>query len=242
MNDATFLRDLQNHTQAKLLCESALQNIVIVCQRNQVLLDIANRTAPHLGLRNGKTGAGILIGLPSADPVDDDIPGAQFYAKLPISILVKDEISLVVSNGANITAEEIVYWVWRYLSQFLNQYLGSGNWTVAGFDPIEDKKGAYGYLLVLAVRRADDQPPKCSAPTCVIADGMATLTTVTEGAAIYFTRDGSFPGPWVAPEGITANTSTLYNAPFAVVSGQTILAAAYSATADGSDVWATNVP
>ena len=45
-SDATFLRDVQNHTQAKLLSELALANVVIVCQRNQVLLDVASRTAP----------------------------------------------------------------------------------------------------------------------------------------------------------------------------------------------------
>ncbi|MDE2019401.1 MAG: chitobiase/beta-hexosaminidase C-terminal domain-containing protein [Patescibacteria group bacterium] len=242
MSDATFLRDLQNHCQAKLLSEAGLSKVVIVCQRNQVLLDVASRQAPHLGLRNGYTGAGIQIGLPSAEPTDDDIPGAQFWAKLPISILVKDDISLVVSNGAGITAEEIVYWVWRYLSQFLNQYLGSGNWTVAGFDPIEDQAGAYGYMMVLQVRRADDQPPKCSNVTGAWNAGSIVLQCTTPGATIYYTTDGSFPGPWVAQEGIAANTSQQYAAPVAVASGTVVLAAAWANGFDGSDVWAFTAP
>ncbi len=242
-----FLNTLQDHTLSKLLSEPLLQSVSIASQRHQVKLDITARTAPHMAGRNGKVGAGILIQLPVADPDHDrsDVPGAQMLVKLPIDILVKDEISLVLSNGANITAEQIVTIVWFLLNQYLNQAIGSGNWFVDGFDPIEDRKGAYGYQLVLAVRAAQDQPPKVAAPIVTFAGGNATITCATAGAQIYFTTDGSFPGPYTPPAGYPANTSTLYAAPFAVASGTVILVTGYlqnSQTTIGSDVWTFTAP
>jgi hypothetical protein len=235
MSDTKFIRRFQDHTLAKLLSEPLLNAVSIASMRNQVLLKPEQRAVPHLAGRNGKVGAGILINLPLADPTDADVPGAQMSIKLPIDILVADDISLVLSNGAQITAEEIVVIVWLLLNQFLNQSLGSGNWFVVGFDPIEDRKGAYGYRLVLEVRFAADQPDKVSAPTAVIAAGHATLSCITPGAAIYYTLDGSFPGPG-------NSAAHLYTAPVAVSTGQELLAAAYLANYIGSDVWQTLVP
>jgi hypothetical protein len=241
-----FLNTIQDHTLAKLLSEPLLQYVSIASQRHQVKLDVTARKAPHLALRNGKTGAGLLIGLPIADPDHDrsDIPGAQMVVKLPLDVLVKDDISLVVSNGAGITAEQIVVIAWLLLNQLLNKAVGSGNWYVEGFDPIEDQKGAYGYRLILAIRAAQDQPPKVSAPIVTFNAGMATITG-DAGANLYFTTDGTFPGPYAPPAGYPANTSTLYAAPFAVVSGTVILVAGYlpnSQTTIGSDVWSFIAP
>jgi hypothetical protein len=233
--DTKFLRRFQDHTLAKLLSEPLLQYVSIASMRKQVLLKPEQRVVPHLAGRNGKVGAGILINLPLADPMDADVPGAQLSVKLPIDILVADDLSLVLSNGAGITAEEVVIITWLLLNQYLNQALGSGNWTVAGFDPIEDRKGAYGYRLLLEVRFAEDQPDKVSAPTSVIAAGHATLSCATGGAAIYYTLDGSFPGPGNA-------AAILYAAPVVVSTGQQLLAAAYLANNIGSDVWQTIIP
>ena len=233
--DTQFLRRFQDHTLAKLLSEPALQYVSIDSVRNQVKLNPEARVAPHLAARNGKTGAGILIGLPLADPVEHDVPGAQMEVKLPLEILVADDISLVISNGAGITAEEIVTLCWMLLHQLLNQALGSGNWFVSGFDPIEDKRGAYGYRLVLTVRFAEEQPAKVDAPVCVIAAGHATLTTQLAGATIYYTLDGSFPG--------SGNAAALvYATPVVVASGQQLLTAAYKTNYLGSDIWQTIIP
>jgi hypothetical protein len=64
---------------------------------------------------------------------------------------------------------------------------------------------------------------------------------------IYYTLDGSFPGPWVAPVNGPANTSQVYNGSFAIASGNNtiLLVASYipnSETTIGSDVWETVIP
>ena len=241
-NPALFFRSLQDHLLAKLLSEPVLQYVSITQQRKQVLQDVAARTAPHLALRNGKTGSGILIGLPAADPTDDELGGLQAVARVPITILNKDDVALVISNGSRLTAEEIVYYTWQALHQFLNQQIGAGNWFVSGFDPIEDKKGAYGYLLELTVRTPGTEPAKCANVITTFAGGQATLTCATAGATIYYTTDGTFPGPYTLPEGQPANTSVQYNAPFVAATGTVILAAAYAANRYGSDVWAETAP
>lgn len=237
MSDTKFLRAFQDHTEMKLNSESLLQYVAIVSQRKQVKLDVAKRTAPHVAGRNGKVGAGILIGLPVIDPADNDVPGAQMVVKLPIDILVKDDLANL-SNGAAISAEEVLVIVWQLLHQFLNKYLGSGNWTVAGADPIEDRKGAYGYTLVLEVRFGSDQPDKVATPTFSLAGGNVTLSPQNPGDAIYYTLDGSFPAN---SAGINPATH-LYAVPFAVTSGQTVLWAAWRANTIGSDVWAETIP
>jgi hypothetical protein len=241
------LNRLQDHLLGKLLSEPLLKFVSVAEMRKMVKLDVAARVAPHLAGRNGKVGAGIIIGLPVADPAkaDNDIPGAQFESRIPLDILVKDDISLVVSNGAGITAEQIAITVWLLLSQFLNQATGSGNWTIEGWDPIEDKKGAYGYRIVIVARGAEDQPAKVAAPTANFAGGNCTLTTATGGAIIYYTTDGTFPGPWTAPAGYTANSSQAYSAPFSAPTGTQICACAFianSTTTIGSDVWFFTAP
>ena len=241
--DLTFIRRFQDHLAAKLLSEPLLQYVAIVEQRKQILVDVAARTAPYLALRNGKTGVGILINLPSADPADADIPGAQMDVLIWLDILSKDDINLVVSNGANFPAEGVLTTTWLLLNQWLNQGLGSGNLFVDGFDPIEDRKGAYGYRLQLRLRMAQDQPDKVSAPVPDL-ETIATvlfcrITNIAEGALCYYTLDGSFPGPGNA-------AALLYdNNPFDVsglASGATILAACYKNNTIGSDVWAITIP
>ena len=232
--DTQLLRRFQDHLLAKLLSEPLLDAVAIVSFRQQVTTEIAKRVAPHLAGRNGKVGSGILINLPSASPADDDLPGAQMTADLALDLLNKDDLALGLSNGSQLTAEEIVAIVWLLLHQWLNQATGAGNWFVSGFDPVEDQKGAYGYRLILTVRFANDQPAKCENVITALNAGLATLTCGTPGAAIYYTLDGTFPGP--------GNPAAVhYTAPFAVSSGQTLLTAAYAANTIGSDVWATEI-
>lgn len=233
--DTQFLRRFQDHLLAKLLSEPLLNSVAVVSFRKQVTLDIAKRVAPHLAGRNGKVGSGILINLPSADPTDDDLGGAQMVANIALDILNKDDMALVLSNGSGLTAEEVMAIVWFLLHQWLNQATGAGNWYCSGADPIEDQRGAYGYRLILTVRFANDEPAKCENVITSLAGGTATLTCGTAGAAIYYTLDGTFPGPG-------NNAAVLYAAPFAVTSGQTLLTAAFNADFIGSDVWATNIP
>jgi hypothetical protein len=236
--DTKFLRRFQDHLLGKLLSEPLLNSVAIVSFRKQVLVDVAKRTAPHLAGRNGKVGSGILINLPAADPTDADIGGAQMTANLALDILNMDSVALAVSNGSGLAAEDVVVITWLILHQWLNQAVGSGNWFVSGFDPIEDQKGAYGYRLILTVRFAADEPAKCANVITAVNAGHATLTCATGGASIYYTLDGSFPGPGNA-------AASLYAAPFVVASGTVILTAAYilnSQTVIGSDVWTFTAP
>ena len=245
--DTAFIRRFQDHLEAKLLSEPLLTKVCVISQRKQVTLAVTQRKAPHLAGRNGLVGAGILINLPSADPSPDaDVPGAQMNTLCWLDILVKDDISLVLSNGAGITAEEILVITWLLLNQWLNQSVGSGNMFVDGFDPIEDKQGAYGYRIQIRLRMAQDQPDKVAAPVISFdGNGNCTLTCGTAGATIYYTMDQSFPGPWKANPGGTVNKSQIYNGAFPVESGRTILAAAFIPTdpnSIGSDVWAATAP
>jgi len=254
MIDTTFIRRFQDAITGKLLSEPLLNYVSIVSHRFQVTQAIAQRIIPHLAGRNGKVGAGVLVNLPAADPSKDaDVPGAQMDALIWLDILSKDDINLVATNGANITAEEILVIIWFLLNQWLNQGIGSGNMYVDGFDPIEDRKGAYGYRIQIRLRLAEDQPAKVAAPTISFAGDNASLACATNGAVIFYTTDGSLPGPWLANPGDTPNTSQPYNAPVAVPSGATILAAAYigafvngvwqgNPAYIGSDVWSATAP
>lgn len=238
--DTAVIRRFQDHIISKLLSEPLLQYVPIVEMRRQIRLDVAQRTAPHLAGRNGKVGVGILVNLPLMDPaVDDDIPGMQADVLLYLDITSKDDINLVNSNGANLSAEDVLTIVWLLVNQWSNTGIGSGAIYVDGADPIEDKKGAYGYRLAVRMRTAQDQPTKTDAPTASFSGGRCTLHVNASGATIYYTTDGSMPGPWTANPGGTANTSTVYSSPFTVASGTVILAAAFvlnSTSTIGSDV------
>ena len=191
-------------------------------------------------------GVGILVNLPLMDPAeDDDIPGMQADVLLYLDIMSKDDINLVNSNGANLSAEDVLTIVWLLVNQWSNTGIGAGNIYVDGADPIEDKKGAYGYRVGLRMRTAQDQPTKVDAPTASFSGGHCTLHVNASGATIYYTTDGSMPGPWTANAGATANTSTTYSGSFTVASGTVILACAFipnSTSTVGSDVRSYTAP
>ena len=244
--DTKFIRRFQDHILFRLLASTRLQYVSITSMRHQVQLKPEQRTAPHVAGRNGKVGIGVLVNLPVADPsADADVPGAQMDSLIWLDILSNDNLNFGLSNGANVSAEEVLAIIWQLLNQWLNKGIGSGNVFVDGFDAIEDKSGAYGYRIQVRLRMATDQPDRCSAPVGVINAGTLTLTCATAGAAIYYTTDGSMPGNYAPPASYPANTSLAYAGPVNVAglaSGTTILFSSAKAGLDESDVWRIDVP
>jgi hypothetical protein len=69
---------------------------------------------------------------------------------------------------------------------------------------------------------------KCALPEITAPGRTVSLSTTEEGTGIYYTTDGSFPGP--------GNTgAALYSAPFRVGSGTVVRWAGYAAGRLGSD-------
>ena len=143
-------------------------------------------------------------------------------------------------QGGGLFAEQIE----QYLVDLLQLQVigGIGTMRVTGqfSEPARDYPGVTARRTKINMTpRQTAQTPRTSIVAVSINNGNADLSTATAGAQIYYTLDGSFPSnpniailPFnVTPANVNGNpvnpNSTLYTAPFAVASGQTIRATAY---------------
>jgi hypothetical protein len=92
--------------------------------------------------------------------------------------------------------------------------------------------GCVGYQVMMRGKLSDFQIPQVATPTLTEGPPLTlTLACATGGASIYYTIDGSFPGP-----GNSTGTATLYSGPFTVEAGTAVAFKAYLAGARGSGV------
>ena len=197
----------------------------------------------------GYSGCGLLIEMPDIECDSNNVTGPPQTVVLSFVSFQNGDAAFTPPTpgpsgetiaGSGLFAEQI--------EQFLVDLLhlqcigGLGTMRVTGrfSEPARDYPGINARRTKINMTpKQTRQTPRTSIVTVTVTDGEATLTTLTAGAQIYYTLDGSFPSnPVIAilPLSITAPgqagqpvnpNSILYAAPFAVQSGQCIRAVAY---------------
>lgn len=90
--------------------------------------------------------------------------------------------------------------------------------------------GCLGYRVQLRGRMSEAAAGKCALPAITAPGQRVSFSTAEEGAEIYYTTDGSFPGP-----GNAGGTAAVYTEPFEVSAGTVVRWAGYLEGLTGSD-------
>ena len=195
-----------------------------------VLLELKGITerdvAMAIGTMNasaGKVGSIAIVLMPTLLPDSPNAPGPRYDAVFKVQVLDDPILRRQSTGGTTCSADEIADRVRQILHRFT---MGRGQTLYfAGQEPVAVPEGRVSYVLRFK-RTSVDNPP-VSVPTVSISPagpGPATVTLACSlaGSSIWYTLDGSYPGSNTT----ACPTATLYTAPFAVLAGQTVRAAA----------------
>jgi hypothetical protein len=226
-----LLLQLQQDLADKINSETAFSAISCATYRSMVISQEIEKRVPHLTAKNGTKGCGIIVLMPTMTGIFPNVTPPQGEIKLSFWIVENPEINFN-AGGTQLTCEQVA----RMLRQCVNLFQIEGKLAlyqeatviqpIIGIERIYP--GCCGYQVHMTGRMSETAVPKCVLPTLSETSSTITLSTTDEGAAIYYTLDGTFPGSSNA-------TAALYAAPFAVTVGQTVRWASYLAGYYGSD-------
>jgi len=110
---------------------------------------------------------------------------------------------LGTQKRADVIAMRILNLLHRYFSGHTQCTLMAGANPVVGMSDLPE--GNVGYRVTLETTFVLDYANKVATPLLSIEAGLVVMTCATDGAAIHYTTDGSYPGPENA-EALTYST------------------------------------
>lgn len=170
--------------------------------------------------RGGKIGACVVVLMPTLTGDSPDAPGPRSTVRMTVQVIDQPVVNLG-AGGVGMSGSQIAERVRQVLHMFST---GRGNtYTFAAQDPIPVEAGKNSYGVAFTRLCADAPPPKVAAVSIALSSpsvpSTVTLSTVTAGAAIRYTLDGSYPG--------SGNpVAMLYEAPVAISAAVYLRAAA----------------
>lgn len=241
-----LLLQLQQDIADKLNSEPLFQYNTVFTLRKAVVASEIQKRLPHLTPKNGKYGCGILVNMPSIMAAHPNVtpPIGDWVETIDVIERPPDNFD---ANGTQITCEQTARTVRRVLHQFNLVGLSILYQDDIALRPIEDADqrwdGCLAYQVSFKIPNVEEDPLlKCIMPAITSdAMGNATLTPGTAGDTVYYTTDGSFPGPVNLATATPPGTAVIYTVPFQVPSGTTVRAAGYAASYVGSDANQTTV-
>jgi hypothetical protein len=220
---------LQTDATDKLLSEPRLASINIFSQRKALIDGIADEATVWFAERNGRSGCGIMVEMPTIDVPAPNVPGPEYMLNLTCLVVEQPDNNMSPMTGTLKSAEEVAQMVLETFHAWLVPGIGA---LYAGDNAITPETGIDGvvaYRVRMSVRQQRTQTSKVATPGIAAEGTTITLSCATTGATIYYTTDESFPG--------SGNDAAIeYVAPFEAVDGQVIRAAGYLADYIGSDV------
>lgn len=229
MSFTNFIK-FQNFVAHYLCSYNALDRVNIVT-RERLLADesrlpdetlaveVLAYTTPREG-GDGRIGAGIIIEKPGFETTAPNLPGPEGHLTLEILVLEDRLTNSGPTEGTQLAADQICQTImdalhWQQFEGFGQMFSDRNAMTEArDFQPLS------AYRLRFKLRMPRAQTEKVAQPTITEVALSVTLACATADAQIYYTLDESYPGR-------SNPGAILYSAPFTVVAGDIINAAAY---------------
>lgn len=218
MSDQISQDQLDFH--GRLLADAYFTDVEVLLESKGLVEADVDQALGPLNEKGGKTGACVVVLMPTLTPESPDAPGPRFLVRLAVQVLEAPLINRA-TGGTGKSAAEIAEQVRRLCHHFA---AGRGNvYTFAAQEPIAVQDGKVSYAVTFQRVGGDGLARKVATPTCSTSSATApatvTLACATGGAAIHYTLDGSYPSP--------ANPAALlYSTPVELAAAATVRAAA----------------
>jgi hypothetical protein len=219
---SSILQQIQTDCANALVADPYFANVPVLAERLQ---DLGSRVDIALN----SLGVCVTVATPVATVRHPNQPG-PYFERIQIVARVVEQVTVnqnTAAGGTGKGALEVAEYVCAVLHHFRPQNLGE---TVVCDDPTiklasEPQRLAYdvqfrtqgGLAYPLPVL---DAPALAQSGETVSIAAATSSSTPVPGAAIFYTRDATFPSP---------RNGALYTAPFATTTGQTVRASAWLA-------------
>jgi hypothetical protein len=227
---------LQDDIAARANADEYFADITVLTERQGDVSNAIDRALKLVSPKGGKIGVAVLIGVVTARVESKDVPGPYFNScRLSASVFE----NVLFNAGANGTGKAAVDVAFR-LAQILHLYRPAGlaqtlvieDDAVTPLDAERLPAGEIGYRVAIGAGALVEVLSRCGVPQISPKGGVApqevTLACATEGAAIWYTLDGTYP--WSGNSG-----AVLYAAPFSVAAAATLRAVAHKSGLVASD-------
>lgn len=224
------LTTIRDDMAARLNADEWFVDVNVLTERKADILAAIEKSIGPMKAKGGKSGTCVVVMSPVASDEAGDIPLACLQPIMTVRVL---ENPLINNSGVGTkkealsTAKRVVMLFKHFSIQGVCTALIPDKPTIV---PVADPVASVAYEVRFKTR--DDSPdsaPKVAGVKIVNASGEVTLTCATEGAAIYYTTDESYP--WSGND-----EATLYSAPFSVTTPLTVRAGAYKAGSFASNI------
>lgn len=196
----------------------------------QIQTQIDNSLA-GLETKAGKSGAAVIVKMPSATVQFPNVPGPRFDLVYSVTVLENPLVNMGAANGTLKSAEDIALNVLNLLHHFVIGDFGMA--LVATGEALRslgiDDNGRIAYDCFLTMKLGLSKPNKVITPAISGTAGAVIISTLTPGATILYTTDGTYP--WSGNAGVLT-----YSAPFSVASGTVVRSVATKTALQASDL------
>jgi hypothetical protein len=233
-----IIQDLQDDVYNRLLEDPFLAEVSVHNERKGEILDGIVKSLGTFNARGGKIGAAIVVLAPSASAEYSEMIDSPMSIGTSVRVL-EAPIFNSGENGTGLSALVIARRIYRIFHLYTPHGLSTpfipGSPTIF---PVDDPVAPLAYEVRFQATEAGyDLAPKVNTPTIQPWSNDGTPVPVaevgvecaTEGASVYYTTDGSHPGPGNV-------NSTLATAPFSVTQPLKVRAAAFKTGSLPSDV------
>jgi hypothetical protein len=176
-----------------------------------------------------KIGLGIVVLPAEVVEAERNQPGPPLRISASCQVIE----AVLINRGATGTGIKASVAALRALGALHHQQIGNRVLYAErnAVEPLPGKKGYVSYLVTLfsEANGSADVGRVRQLGFALDGDGDLVISTATAGAAIYYTTDGSFPGP-------SNDEATLYDGPVNITDDMTLRAAAFLSPLNPSDI------
>jgi hypothetical protein len=190
----TNLEQMQADITSRVLNDPYLTLITVLSEHKGVSDADLQTTLSTMTRRGGKKGAAIIVGDVGFDVKIPTAPGPQIEPFLLVRCIEKPLVNRAPMTGTGITAEAMAIRVTRLLHWFQVQDLEVTLSAKSG-DVITYKDGEREMVVRIETIMQLEVLQGCAYPLITGTHSAVMITCATPGSKIYYTTDGSTPGP-----------------------------------------------